>query len=148
MQFANFELDRNLYELRQEGRTVKLERIPLDLLFLLVERRNYLVSREEIIERIWGKGIFLDTDNAINSAVRKIRRALEDDSDAPRFVVTVPTRGYRFIGEIEEQVPQRFTSRRSETQRMVLLRGQNQSGTPRAAIFTSPIGFLVTARVT
>ena len=105
MQFANFELDRNLYELRQEGRTVKLERIPLDLLFLLVERRNYLVSREEIIERIWGKGIFLDTDNAINSAVRKIRRALEDDSDDPRFVVTVPTRGYRFIGEIEEQVP-------------------------------------------
>jgi pimeloyl-ACP methyl ester carboxylesterase/DNA-binding winged helix-turn-helix (wHTH) protein len=106
MQFANFELDRNLYELRQEGRTVKLERIPLDLLFLLVERRNYLVSREEIIERIWGKGIFLDTDNAINSAVRKIRRALEDDSDDPRFVVTVPTRGYRFIGEIKEQLPQ------------------------------------------
>lgn len=51
----NFELDRNLYELRQEGRPVKLERIPLDLLFLLVERRNYLVSREEIIEHIWSK---------------------------------------------------------------------------------------------
>jgi DNA-binding winged helix-turn-helix (wHTH) protein len=60
VRFANFELDRNLYELRREGRTVKLERIPLDLLFLLVERRNYLVSRQEIIERIWGKGVFLD----------------------------------------------------------------------------------------
>jgi pimeloyl-ACP methyl ester carboxylesterase/DNA-binding winged helix-turn-helix (wHTH) protein len=100
--FGDFELDRNAYELRREGRPLKLERIPLDLLFLLVDRRDQLVTREEIQERIWGKGIFLDTDNAINSAVRKIRRALHDDPDAPRFVVTVPTKGYRFIAAIRE----------------------------------------------
>src|SRR5271155_4019282 len=100
VQFAHFELDRNLYELRREGRAVKLERIPLDLLFLLVERRNYLVSREEIIERIWGKGVFLDTDSAINSAVRKLRRALHDDSSTLLFVQTVPGKGYRFIAKV------------------------------------------------
>jgi class 3 adenylate cyclase/tetratricopeptide (TPR) repeat protein len=96
-QFADFELDRNVYELRHNGHPLKLERIPLDLLFLLVDRRDQLVTREEILERIWGKGVFLDADNAINSAVRKIRRALGDNPDAPRFVVTVPTKGYRFV---------------------------------------------------
>ena len=100
--FAEFELDRNVYELRRKGRPLKLERIPLDLLFLLVDRRDQLVTREEILERIWGKGVFLDTDNAINSAVRKIRRALHDDPDAPRFVVTVPTKGYRFVAAVRE----------------------------------------------
>src|SRR4029077_12802179 len=90
--FADFELDRSVYELRRKGRPLKLERIPLDLLFLLVDRRDQLVTREEILERIWGKGVFLDTDNAINSAVRKIRHALHDDSDSPRFVATVPAK--------------------------------------------------------
>jgi DNA-binding winged helix-turn-helix (wHTH) protein len=95
--FADFELDRSVYELRRKGHPLKLERIPLDLLFLLIDRRDQLVTREEILERIWGKGVFLDADNAINSAVRKIRRALDDDPDAPRFVVTVHTKGYRFV---------------------------------------------------
>ncbi|MBV8134074.1 MAG: AAA family ATPase, partial [Deltaproteobacteria bacterium] len=82
------------------GRPRKLERIPLDLLFLLIERRGQLVTREEILERLWGKGVFLDVDNAINSAVRKLRRAVGDDPDAPRFVVTVPGKGYRFVAQI------------------------------------------------
>jgi DNA-binding winged helix-turn-helix (wHTH) protein len=54
------------------------------------------VTREEILERIWGKGIFIDGESSINAAVRKIRRALNDDRETPRFVVTVPSRGYRF----------------------------------------------------
>ena len=58
------------------------------------------MTRAEIFERIWGKNLFLDTDNAINSAVRKIRRALRDNPDAPRFVVTVPAKGYRFIAKL------------------------------------------------
>jgi len=100
--FADFELDRSVYELRRKGHPLKLERIPLDLLFLLIDRRDQLVTREEILERIWGKGVFLDADNAINSAVRKIRRALDDDPDAPRFVVTVHTKGYRFVAPTRE----------------------------------------------
>src|SRR5271166_4950588 len=99
--FAGYELDRSAYQLRRKGRPVRLERIPLQLLFLLAERPGQLVTREEIFERVWGKGVFLDIDNAINSAVRKIRHALHDDSDSPRFVATVPSKGYRFVAEIK-----------------------------------------------
>jgi DNA-binding winged helix-turn-helix (wHTH) protein len=98
--FAEFEIDRSAYQLRRRGRPIKLERIPLDLLFLLIDRRGRLVTREEIFERIWGKNLFLNVDNAINPAVRKIRRALRDDPDSPRFVVTVPAKGYRFIAKV------------------------------------------------
>ncbi len=105
LRFGDFELDRNVYELRRKGRPLKLERIPLDLLFFLADRRDHLVTREEILERIWGKGIFLNADSAINSAMRKIRRALLDDPDTPHFIVTVPTKGYRFVGTIREPDP-------------------------------------------
>jgi DNA-binding winged helix-turn-helix (wHTH) protein/tetratricopeptide (TPR) repeat protein len=93
--FEDFELDPSAYWLRRKGRIVRLERIPFRLLCLLVERRGQLVTREEILEQIWGKGIFI-SENSINTAVRKIRRALNDDADAPRFIVTVPSGGYRF----------------------------------------------------
>jgi TolB-like protein/DNA-binding winged helix-turn-helix (wHTH) protein len=101
-EFEDFELDRSTYELRRAGSVVHLERIPLDLLFLLIERRGKLVTRQEIFERIWGKNVFLDVDNSINIAVRKLRHALNDEPDAARFVVTVPARGYRFIAPIRE----------------------------------------------
>ena len=70
-----------------------LERTPLDLLLLLAERRVQLVGRDEIIERIWGKGVSQNSDASIDGAVRKIRRALGDDANAPRFIVTVPAKG-------------------------------------------------------
>jgi TolB-like protein/DNA-binding winged helix-turn-helix (wHTH) protein len=72
----------------------------MELLLLLVEQRGRLVSREEIIEKIWGKDVFLDADSSVNSAVRKIRRALKDNAERPRFVQTVTGRGYRFIAPI------------------------------------------------
>jgi Tol biopolymer transport system component/DNA-binding winged helix-turn-helix (wHTH) protein len=74
---------------------VRLERIPMDLLILLVGEGGRLVGREEIIERLWGKEVHLDTDNSINTAIRKIRRALGEDSDNPQYIETVPGRGYR-----------------------------------------------------
>ena len=92
-QFEDFVLNRGAYELRRGGVVVPLQRIPLELLCLLVERRGQLVTREEILERVWGKGVFLDSENSINTAVRKVRRALSDDPDAPRFVATVPAKG-------------------------------------------------------
>src|ERR1039458_9173032 len=70
----DFELDPRTYELRSGGRIVKLERIPMELLILLIEERGQLVTRSQIIERIWGKDVFLDTDNSINAAIRKIRQ--------------------------------------------------------------------------
>ncbi len=100
VQFEDFVLNRGAYELRRGDVVVPLQRIPLELLCLLVERRGQLVTREEILERVWGKGVFVDSENSINTAVRKVRRALSDDPDAPRFVVTVPARGYRFVAEL------------------------------------------------
>ena len=67
---GDLELDPRAYELRRSGRRLKLERIPMELLLLLVERRGELVTREEIIERIWGKDVFLDTDSGINAAIK------------------------------------------------------------------------------
>ena len=100
IQFEDFELDPRNYCLRRSGANLKLERIPLDLLLLLARRPGDLVTREEIIENLWGKDIHLDTENAINTAIRKIRLALDDDPTQPRFVQTVTGRGYRFIARV------------------------------------------------
>ena len=105
VRFGDFELDLRAYELRRGERALKLERIPMDLLVLLVEQRGGLVTRDQIIEKIWGKDVFLDTDGSINSAVRKIRQVLKDDPEEPRFVQTISGRGYRFIAQIEEVGP-------------------------------------------
>jgi eukaryotic-like serine/threonine-protein kinase len=104
VRFEDFELDLRAYQLRRSGRALRLERIPMEVLFLLVERPGQLVTREEIIEKLWGKDVFLDTDNAINTAIRKIRQVLKDDPEQPRFIQTVTGRGYRFIGQIPEVV--------------------------------------------
>ncbi len=98
----DFELDLRAYELRWRGTRVKLKPIPMELLIFLVERRGELVTREEIVERIWGKDVFLDTDNSINGAVSKIRQVLRDDANQPRFVQTVTGKGYRFVAAVAE----------------------------------------------
>lgn len=101
----DFELDLRAYELRSAGIPLKLKPIPRDILFLLVERRGELITRQEIVDRIWGKGVFLDTDNSINGAVSKIRQVLRDDVEQPRFVQTITGKGYRFIAAVEEIKP-------------------------------------------
>jgi TolB-like protein/DNA-binding winged helix-turn-helix (wHTH) protein/Tfp pilus assembly protein PilF len=100
---ADCELDPNSYELRRSGRVLKLERIPTEILLFLVERRGQLVTRDEIAERVWGKDVFLDTDNSINGAIRKIRQVLKDDPERPRFIQTISGRGYRFIAPAPEE---------------------------------------------
>ncbi len=97
--FGDFELDPSRFELRRNGRALKLERIPMDLLILLAEKEGSVVSRQEIIERLWGKDVFVDTEHGINTAVRKIRQVLRDDPQQPRFVQTVTGKGYRFVAE-------------------------------------------------
>ena len=97
VKFAEFELDGGRYELRRGDRVLKLEKIPMELLALLAESNGRLVSRDEIVEKIWGKDVFLDTEHGINTAIRKIRQVLGDDPEQPRFVQTVTGKGYRFI---------------------------------------------------
>ena len=94
------ELDLGRYELRRLGRRVKLEKKPMELLVFLVGRREQMVSREEIVKKLWRSDLFIDTDRNLNNIVRKIRTALRDDSAKPRFVETVVGKGYRFIGPV------------------------------------------------
>src|SRR5579864_8340804 len=98
--FGEFELDSARFELRRNNEAVKLERIPMELLVLLVASDGNMVSRQEIVERLWGKDVYLDTEHGINTAVRKIRLALKDDPERPRFVQTVTGKGYRFIAAL------------------------------------------------
>src|SRR5258707_8270915 len=97
--FGEFDLDRARFELRRNGRVLKLERIPMELLILLAEKDGNVVSRQEIVERLWPKEVFVDTEHGINTAIRKIRAALHEDAEQPRFVVTVLGKGYRFVAE-------------------------------------------------
>ncbi|MGA7927608.1 MAG: winged helix-turn-helix domain-containing protein [Candidatus Sulfotelmatobacter sp.] len=108
-QFGDFELDPSRFELRRNGRVQRLELIPVELLILLAEKQGDVATRQEIIERLWGKDVFIDTEHGINTAVRKIRQALRDDREQPRFVRTVTGKGYRFIAERAEdrQIPAR-----------------------------------------
>lgn len=98
--FGEFTLDPSSYRLQWGRRYVRLEKIPMELLILLVEHRGELVSREQIAERLWGKDVFLDVDHGINTAIRKVRRALRDDPDKPRFLETVVGKGYRFAAAV------------------------------------------------
>ena len=101
IQTGGLRIDFSRYELTMNGRRIRLERQPMDLLILFVHKKGQLVSREEIIETLWGKGVFVDVDRGINSAVRKIRSALGDDPAQPHYLETIVGKGYRFIGEIE-----------------------------------------------
>ncbi len=137
--FAGFELDRGACELRRNGRNVRLERIPFELLSLLVDQRDRVVSRDEIVERIWGKDVFLEAEHSVNTAIRKVRVALGDDPSAPRFVRTVPGRGYRFVGAVRETRVESGTtagSARKGRAMMVVLPFENLSGDPAQEYFS------------
>src|SRR5271165_5563868 len=97
---GDFELDLGRYELRRDGRRVKLEKKPMELLIFLIRRREQLVSRQEIQAKLWHTDLFIDTERNINNIVRKIRTALGDNSAKQRFLETVVGKGYQFVGPI------------------------------------------------
>src|SRR6201987_682318 len=92
-----YELDLRPRRLRRGSHVLKLERIPFEILLLLLERRDEIVPRDQIVSRVWGQGVFLDTDNSIRGAIRKLRQVLKDDAETPRFIQTVTGQGYRFV---------------------------------------------------
>src|ERR1700730_13118415 len=115
---GEIELDLGRYELRRHGRRVKLEKKPMDLLIFLVARREQLVSRQEIVTKLWRSDLFIDAEPNINNIVRKIRTALGDNSAKPRFLETVVGKGYRFIGPVrgvDPHFPQTPDVQSSET---------------------------------
>src|SRR3954466_170993 len=102
--FGVFELDLRAGELRKRGIRIKIQEQPLQILGLLIDCPGEVVTREQIQKKLWDGDTFVDFDNAINSAIRKMRDALGDTSENPRFVETVARRGYRFIAPVDQHL--------------------------------------------
>jgi len=103
VRFDDFQLDYGRFQLCRRGTPVRLEGLPLQLLMFLVDNRGQLVTREQISCELWSKDVFVDVEQGINTAIRKIRMALEDDSLQPKYLQTVVGRGYRFVGPSHEE---------------------------------------------
>ena len=100
--FGLYELDADTGDLRKDGKTrPRLQGQPLEVLLQLLDRPGELVSREELRQRLWPADTFVDYDHSLNTAINKVREALSDSADNPRFIQTIPKRGYRFIAAIE-----------------------------------------------
>lgn len=127
LKFDRYELDPAAYELRRRGRPVRLERLPMELLLLLVERRGALVTREEIATQLWGPNLFHDLDNGIHTAIRKVRQALNDSAERPAFVQTVSGKGYRFVAPVAI-VPDRPPSSGNQSVAVAVLPFENLTG--------------------
>jgi TolB-like protein/DNA-binding winged helix-turn-helix (wHTH) protein/Flp pilus assembly protein TadD len=97
VRFGNFEVDLEAGELRQKGTQIKIQDQPLRILGALLERPGEVVTREQLSERLWPSDTFVDFEHSLNSAIKKLRQALQDDPDRPVFIETLPKRGYRFI---------------------------------------------------
>src|SRR5271157_1003725 len=101
LRFGVFELDLKTGELRTNGRPVDLQPQPARVLAFLASRAGELVSRDELRQEIWGKETFVDFEHALNFCVGRIRAALGDDAETPRYIETLPRRGYRFVARVE-----------------------------------------------
>jgi len=100
IRFGVFEVDLPAGELRKQGVKIKLQDQPFQLLRILLERRGEVVTREELRQRIWPADTFVDFEGGVNNAVKRLREALGDKADNPRYIETVPRKGYRFIGPL------------------------------------------------
>src|SRR6266496_2599510 len=103
--FGSFEVDLRSGELRKNGMRLRLSGQPFQVLAVLVERPGEVVTREELHSKLWPADTFVDFDHGLNNAVARIREVLDDSSDAPRYVETIPRRGYRFIAALTDVRP-------------------------------------------
>jgi TolB-like protein/Tfp pilus assembly protein PilF len=103
LRFASFELDCRSRELREGVRRIRLQDQPFEILRLMLEHAGEVVTRDELRQRLWPDGTFVDFEHSLNAAIKRLRAALGDDADRPRFVETVPRRGYRFIAPIQRE---------------------------------------------
>src|SRR5579871_1482261 len=103
--FGVFEADEAAAELRRQGLRVKLHSQPFQVLIMLLERPSELITREEMRQQLWGADTFVDFDHGLNTAVNKIREALDDSASKPRYIETVSGKGYRFIAPVAAPKP-------------------------------------------
>jgi DNA-binding winged helix-turn-helix (wHTH) protein len=100
LRFGGYSLDLRAGELLKAGHRIKLQAQPCQILAILLQHPGEVVTREELREKLWPEDTFVDFDHSLNTAVKKLRQALNDEADKPRFIETLPRRGYRFIGAI------------------------------------------------
>src|ERR1700751_2359486 len=103
VRFGTFEADLSTRELRKGGVRIKLHGQPFEILVMLLERPGELVTREDLQQRLWPTDTFVDFDHGVNTAINRLRETLGDSAENPRFVETVPRRGYRFIAPVDSQ---------------------------------------------
>lgn len=115
IRFGDFDVDLDSGELRKYGIRIKLQVQPFQVLQMLLEHPGVVVSREELQKRIWPVDTFVDFDHGMNNAVKKLREALGDDAENPRFIETLPKRGYRFIGSVHSGTAAAFAKEDSES---------------------------------
>jgi len=111
--FAPFEVDLRAGEMHKEGRRIRLQEQPLQVLSLLLEQPNEVVTRDELRQTLWPDDTFVDFDHGLNSAVARLREALNDSADRPKYIETVARRGYRFIGKLEQVAPSQSAAEKS-----------------------------------
>jgi len=128
--FAEFELDFGRFQLYRSGQPVRLEGLPLQLLMFLVEHQRQLVTREQIADALWGKDVFVDVEQGINTAIRKVRMALDDDSAQPQYLQTVVGRGYRFVAPTAEGAAEAFSVSPEEFGRAIMAAAGLEPGNP------------------
>src|SRR4029077_3909091 len=104
VRFGSFEVDLHAGELRKGGVKIKLHGQPLDVLAMLLEEPGEMVTREELQRKLWAADTFVDFEHGLNKAINKLREALGESADSPRFVETLPRQGYRFIATVESPV--------------------------------------------
>ena len=102
VRFGSYEVDLRSGELYRAGRRIRLQVQPFHILAMLLERPGEVVPREDLRKRLWPADTFVDFDHSLNTAVKKLRQALSDDKKNPRFIETLPKRGYRFIGAVKQ----------------------------------------------
>jgi DNA-binding winged helix-turn-helix (wHTH) protein len=142
VRFDEFELDYARFQLYRGTAPVRLEGLPLQLLMFLVEKRGQLVTRDQIALELWTKDVFVDVEQGINTAIRKIRRALGDDADEPQYLQTVVGRGYRGVAPNAQESaagqPEAFTVSAEELGRAIMtaagLDPENPRGTPKRPV--------------
>src|SRR4026207_99680 len=101
LRFGAFLLDLRTRELRRNGVKVRVPDQSIQVLAMLLEHPGEVVTREEVHQRLWPNGTIVEFDHSINAAIKRLRQALEDSAEAPRFIETLPRLGYRFIGTVE-----------------------------------------------
>jgi DNA-binding winged helix-turn-helix (wHTH) protein/TolB-like protein len=101
IRFAGFEVDPDAGILRRDGIRVKLQDLPFRLLAILLQRPGVVITRDELRQSLWGAATYVDAEAGLNTAIAKLREALGDDAESPRFIETLPKRGYRFVGTLD-----------------------------------------------